>query len=35
MSEMACKELVEVFTAYLEGTMADEDRGRLETHLAA
>jgi anti-sigma factor RsiW len=34
MSEMVCKELVEVITAYLEGTMADEDRGRFETHLA-
>jgi anti-sigma factor RsiW len=34
MSEMACKELVEVITAYLEGTMADEDRGRFEAHLA-
>jgi anti-sigma factor RsiW len=34
MSEMDCKELVEVITAYLEGTMAYEDRGRFETHLA-
>ena len=34
MSEMACKELVEVITAYLEGTMADEDSGRFDAHLA-
>jgi anti-sigma factor RsiW len=34
MSEMSCKELVEVITAYLEGTMADEDRGGFVAHLA-
>jgi anti-sigma factor RsiW len=34
MSEMACKQLVEVITAYLDGTMPGEDRGRFETHLA-
>jgi anti-sigma factor RsiW len=34
MTEMDCRELVEVITAYLEGTMADEDRGRFEAHLA-
>ena len=31
--EMACRELVEVVTDYLEGTLADEDRRRLEEHL--
>lgn len=34
MTEMACKELVEVITAYLEGTISDKDRGRFEAHLA-
>jgi anti-sigma factor RsiW len=33
--EMACKELVEVVTDYLEGTLPDADRRRLEAHLAA
>jgi anti-sigma factor (TIGR02949 family) len=33
-NEMACKELVEVVTEYLEGAMAAEDRHRLEEHLA-
>ena len=33
-TEMACKELVEVVTEYLEGAMATEDRDRLEEHLA-
>ena len=32
--EMACKELVEVLTDYLEGTLADADRRRLEAHIA-
>jgi anti-sigma factor RsiW len=32
--EMACRELVEVVTDYLEGTLPDEDRRRLEEHLA-
>jgi anti-sigma factor RsiW len=31
--EMACNELVEVLTEYLEGTLAKEDRHRLEAHL--
>jgi anti-sigma factor RsiW len=32
--EMACRELVEVVTDYLEGTLAAGDRRRLEEHLA-
>ena len=32
--EMACRELVEVLTEYLEGTLSQEDRRRLEAHLA-
>jgi anti-sigma factor (TIGR02949 family) len=32
--EMTCQELVEAVTDYLEGTMPDEDRRRLEAHLA-
>jgi anti-sigma factor RsiW len=31
---MACKELVEVVTDYLEGTLPEADRRRLEAHLA-
>jgi anti-sigma factor RsiW len=31
--EMACKELVEMLTEYLEGTLTKEDRHRLESHL--
>jgi anti-sigma factor RsiW len=31
--EMACRELVEVVTDYLEGAMAAEDRRRFEQHL--
>ena len=31
---MSCKELVEVITDYLEGTLFGEDRGRFERHLA-
>jgi anti-sigma factor RsiW len=30
---MSCKELVEVVTDYLEGSMADTDRLRFEAHL--
>ena len=33
--EMRCRELVEVITEYLEGTLPAEDRGRFERHLAA
>jgi anti-sigma factor RsiW len=31
---MACKELVETITAYLDGTLADADRRRFDAHLA-
>jgi anti-sigma factor RsiW len=31
--EMTCKELVEVITDYLEGTMPEHDRERFEEHL--
>jgi anti-sigma factor RsiW len=31
---LTCKELTEVLTDYLEGTMALEDRARFEAHLA-
>ena len=31
--EIACSELVEVITDYLEGTLAEDDRRRLERHL--
>ena len=31
--EMSCRELVDVITDYLEGTMAEEDRARFEAHL--
>ena len=33
--EMACQELVEVITAYLEGTLPELDRVHFETHLAS
>jgi anti-sigma factor RsiW len=33
--EMACRELVEVLTDYLEGTLPRDDRRRLEEHLEA
>ncbi|HWM09341.1 MAG TPA: zf-HC2 domain-containing protein [Solirubrobacteraceae bacterium] len=32
--EMSCKELVDVITDYLEGTMASANRLRFEAHLA-
>jgi anti-sigma factor RsiW len=31
---MACQELVEAITAYLEGTLSDADRQRFDAHLA-
>ena len=34
MNEMACNELVEVITAYLEGTLPAADRCRFDAHLA-
>ena len=33
-NEMTCKELVELVTYYLEGTLAEEERIRLENHLS-
>ena len=33
MSEMACNELVEAVTDYLEGTLPAADRRRFEAHL--
>jgi anti-sigma factor RsiW len=33
IDEMACNELVEVVTEYLDGTLADEDRRRFDAHL--
>jgi anti-sigma factor RsiW len=33
--EMACNEVVETITAYLEGTLAAGDRDRFEAHLTA
>jgi anti-sigma factor RsiW len=35
LREMACQELVEVITDYLEGTLPQLDRTRFETHLAS
>jgi len=32
-TEMACKELVEVITDYLEGTLPQRDRVRFEAHI--
>jgi anti-sigma factor RsiW len=34
MGEMACRELVEVVTDYLEGALGEDDRARFEAHLA-
>lgn len=34
LREMACRELVETITEYLEGTMDEVDRRRFEVHLA-
>jgi anti-sigma factor RsiW len=31
--EMACRELVNVITDYLEGKLSETDRGRFEAHL--
>ena len=32
--ELTCKEVVELVTDYLEGTMSDQDRLRFEEHVA-
>ncbi len=34
MTEMACNELVETITAYLDGTLPDPDRRRFDAHVA-
>jgi anti-sigma factor RsiW len=34
LREMACQELVEVITDYLEGTLPKSDRARFDAHLA-
>jgi anti-sigma factor RsiW len=34
LKEMACQELVEVITDYLEGTLPKSDRARFDAHLA-
>ena len=33
-NEMTCKELVELVSDYLEGTLADDVRMRMESHLS-
>jgi anti-sigma factor RsiW len=33
--DMVCRELVELVTAYLAGTLAADERARFEAHLAA
>lgn len=35
MNEMDCRELVDAITAYLDGTLPDDDRRRFDDHLAA
>jgi anti-sigma factor RsiW len=32
-TDLACKELVEIVTDYLEGTLPDRDRARFEAHI--
>ena len=32
--ELACRDLVEVVSAYLDGALGERDRARLEAHLA-
>ena len=34
MNEMACREVVEAVTAYLDGTLPGADRRRFDIHLA-
>jgi anti-sigma factor RsiW len=34
MTEMACNELVETITAYLDGALPDHDRRRFDAHVA-
>jgi len=33
MTGLACKELVEIITDYLEGTLPERDRARFDAHL--
>jgi anti-sigma factor RsiW len=35
VTDLRCKDLVELVTDYLEGTLGPEDRERFEEHLAA
>jgi anti-sigma factor RsiW len=32
-NDLACKELVEIITDYLEGTLSERDRARVDAHL--
>jgi len=32
-NDLACKELVEIITDYLEGTLSERDRARFDAHL--
>jgi anti-sigma factor RsiW len=34
VNEMACNELVQTITAYLDGTLPEADRDRFDAHLA-
>jgi anti-sigma factor RsiW len=34
VQELTCRELVELVTDYLEGTLPDRDRDRFEAHIA-
>jgi anti-sigma factor RsiW len=34
MNEMACNEIVDTITAYLDGTLPDHDRRRFDAHIA-
>jgi len=33
MTDLACKELVEIITDYLEGTLPERDRARFDEHI--
>lgn len=35
MSDLTCRELVELITDYLEGALTPDDRSRFDAHLAA
>jgi predicted anti-sigma-YlaC factor YlaD len=34
VTDLTCREVVELVTGYLEGTLSDADRARFEEHLA-